>query len=169
MFSRIKAWGEYVLKIFKPCGISSLSEGGFDMAITPVHNTVATMDSMMTPIVAKSQIIQAPQSSVDLSNDPDRIYKTRSDTLEAANPIALATEESASDMVISGCQTQQDSIKDVSPIPADSATPATEAEHLSTTTVATMDSMMTPIVAESQTIQSLQPSADGLSFIIGED
>ncbi|KAH6590865.1 hypothetical protein BASA50_008867 [Batrachochytrium salamandrivorans] len=62
------------------------------------------MDSMMTPIVAKSQIIQAPQSSVDLSNDPDRIYKTRSDTLEAANPIALATEESASDMVISGCQ-----------------------------------------------------------------
>ncbi|KAH6590872.1 hypothetical protein BASA50_008874 [Batrachochytrium salamandrivorans] len=82
MFSRIKAWGKYVLKVFKPCGISSLSEA---------------------------------------------------------------------------------------PIPADSATPATEAEHLSTTTVATMDSMMTPIVAESQTIQSLQPSADGLSFIIGED
>ncbi|KAH6560962.1 hypothetical protein BASA60_000184 [Batrachochytrium salamandrivorans] len=122
MFSRIKAWGKYVLKIFKPCGISSLSEDLIpaNSAISTTNaehlstTTVATMDSMMTPIVAKSQIIQAPQSSVDLSNDPDRIYKTRSDTLEAANPIALATEESASDMVISGCQTQQDSIKDVS-------------------------------------------------------
>ncbi|KAH6591519.1 hypothetical protein BASA50_008695 [Batrachochytrium salamandrivorans] len=87
------------------------------------------MDPMMTPIVAESSIIQATQPSVYLPNDPDRIYsesdisaesvpistihKARSDTLEAANPIALATEESASDMVISGCQTQQDSIKDV--------------------------------------------------------
>ncbi|KAH9247972.1 hypothetical protein BASA81_014385 [Batrachochytrium salamandrivorans] len=88
---------------------------------------VATMDSMMTPIVAESQIIQAPQSSVYLPNDPDRIHngsaisvesvpiatihKTRSDIPEAANPIALTTETSASDMVISGCQTQEESIK----------------------------------------------------------
>ncbi|KAH6586944.1 hypothetical protein BASA61_006432 [Batrachochytrium salamandrivorans] len=92
--------------------------------------TVTTTDPIMTPIVTESQIHQAPQSSADLPNDPDRIHsesaihaesvpisiihKARSDTLEAANPIALATEESASDMVISGCQTQQDSIKDVS-------------------------------------------------------
>ncbi|KAH9274357.1 hypothetical protein BASA83_003355 [Batrachochytrium salamandrivorans] len=106
MFSRIKAWGKSVLKIFKPCGISSLSEGGFDRPFSDYPGV---------------------PSSAYLPNDPDRIYsesdirvesvpmatihKTRSDTLEAANPIALATEKSASDMVISGCQTQQDSIK----------------------------------------------------------
>ncbi|KAH6583734.1 hypothetical protein BASA60_001301 [Batrachochytrium salamandrivorans] len=77
--------------------------------------TVTKMAPMMTPIVAESQIHQAPQPSAHLPNDPDRIYKTRSDIPEAANPIALATEESASDMVISGCQTQQDSIKASTP------------------------------------------------------
>ncbi|KAH6590547.1 hypothetical protein BASA61_005306 [Batrachochytrium salamandrivorans] len=138
MFSRIKAWGKYALKIFKPCGISSLSEDSMpaDSAIPTTGaehlstTTVATTDSTMAPIVAESQIIQAPQPSAGLPNDPDRIHsesaihaesvpisiihKARSDTLEAANLIALATEESASDMVISGCQAQQDSIKDVS-------------------------------------------------------
>ncbi|KAH6592172.1 hypothetical protein BASA50_008217 [Batrachochytrium salamandrivorans] len=132
MFSRIKAWGKYVLKIFKPCGISSLSE--VDSVIPTTTGSeymstaaVATMDSMMTPTVAESSIIQAPQSSVYLPNDPDRIHngsaisvesvpiatihKTRSDIPEAANPIALTTETSASDMVISGCQTQEESIK----------------------------------------------------------
>ncbi|KAH6593517.1 hypothetical protein BASA50_001597 [Batrachochytrium salamandrivorans] len=138
MFSRIKAWGKYALKIFKPCGISSLSEDSMpaNSAIPTTGaehlstTTVATTDSTMAPIVAESQIIQAPQPSAGLPNDPDRIHsesaihaesvpisiihKARSDTLEAANLIALATEESASDMVISGCQAQQDSIKDVS-------------------------------------------------------
>ncbi|KAH6601967.1 hypothetical protein BASA61_001609 [Batrachochytrium salamandrivorans] len=138
MFSRIKAWGKYVLKIFKPCGISSLSEDSVPAnsaipATDKEHTsttTVTTTDPIMTPIVTESQIHQAPQPSVGLPNDPDRIHsesaihaesvpisiihKARSDTLEAANPIALVTEESASDMVISGCQTQQDSIKDVS-------------------------------------------------------
>ncbi|KAH9269704.1 hypothetical protein BASA83_008176 [Batrachochytrium salamandrivorans] len=76
--------------------------------------TVTKMAPMMTPIVTEVPIHQEPQPSADLPNDPDRIHKTRSDIPEAANPIALATEESASDMVISGCQTQQDSIKDMS-------------------------------------------------------
>ncbi|KAH6595100.1 hypothetical protein BASA50_006086 [Batrachochytrium salamandrivorans] len=139
MFSRIKAWGKSVLKIFKPC--DSVPANSATHATDKEHmstTTVATMDCMTTPIVAKSQIIQASQPSAYLPNDPDRIYsesdirvesvpmatihKTRSDipkaanpvalaTEKAANPIALATEKSASDMVISGCQTQQDSIK----------------------------------------------------------
>ncbi|KAH6586940.1 hypothetical protein BASA61_006428 [Batrachochytrium salamandrivorans] len=71
------------------------------------------MAPMMTPVSQRSSIHQAPQPSADSPNDSDRIHKTRSDIPEAANPIALATEESASDMVISGCQTQQDSIKDM--------------------------------------------------------
>ncbi|KAH6564832.1 hypothetical protein BASA62_007717 [Batrachochytrium salamandrivorans] len=63
MFSRIKAWGKYVLKIFKPCGISSLSEDSMPAdSVIPTTTgsehmstaTVATMDSMMTPIVAES-------------------------------------------------------------------------------------------------------------------
>ncbi|KAH6564243.1 hypothetical protein BASA60_010417 [Batrachochytrium salamandrivorans] len=157
MFSCLKTWSEYALKVFEPCGISSLSEDSIPAdSATPTTNaeymsttTVTKMNPMMAPIVAGSQIIQAPQSSVHLPNDPDRIYsesdiivesvpistihKTRSDIPEAANPIALATEksanpialateksanpialateESASNMVISGCQTQQDSIK----------------------------------------------------------
>ncbi|KAH6580304.1 hypothetical protein BASA61_009716 [Batrachochytrium salamandrivorans] len=105
MFSRIKAWGKYVLKIFKPCGISSLSE--VDSVIPTTTGSeymstaaVATMDSMMTPTVAESS---------DYPGAP--VLKTRSDIPEAANPIALATETSASDMVISGCQTQEESIK----------------------------------------------------------
>ncbi|KAH6577046.1 hypothetical protein BASA62_001044 [Batrachochytrium salamandrivorans] len=133
MFSCLKTWSEYALKVFEPCGISSLSEGSIPAnSATPTTNaehlyttTVTKMNPMMAPIVARSQIIQAPQPSVYLPNDPDRIYsesdiivesvpmaiihKTRSDIPEAANPIALATEESASNMVISGCQTQQDS------------------------------------------------------------
>ncbi|KAH6562978.1 hypothetical protein BASA60_010895 [Batrachochytrium salamandrivorans] len=61
MFSRIKAWGKSVLKIFKPCGISSLSEDSVP-ANSATHatdkehmstTTVATMDCMTTPIVAK--------------------------------------------------------------------------------------------------------------------
>ncbi|KAH6576541.1 hypothetical protein BASA60_004489 [Batrachochytrium salamandrivorans] len=135
MFSCLKTWSEYALKVFEPCGISSLSEDSIPAdSVTPTTNvehlhttTVTKMNPMMAPIVARSQIIQAPQPSVYLPNDPDRIYsesdiivesvpmaiihKTRSDIPEAANPIALATEESASNMVISGCQTQQDSIK----------------------------------------------------------
>ncbi|KAH6586945.1 hypothetical protein BASA61_006433 [Batrachochytrium salamandrivorans] len=78
MFSRIKAWGKYVLKIFKPCGISSLSEDSIpaDSAIPTTEaehtstTTVTTTDPIMTPIVTESQIHQAPQSSADLPNDP---------------------------------------------------------------------------------------------------
>ncbi|KAH6562912.1 hypothetical protein BASA62_008860 [Batrachochytrium salamandrivorans] len=81
---------------------------------TPVHSHCDQNGSHDDPYCRKVPIHQAPQPSAHLPNDPDRIYKTRSDIPEAANPIALATEESASDMVISGCQTQQDSIKDMS-------------------------------------------------------
>ncbi|KAH6595336.1 hypothetical protein BASA50_005855 [Batrachochytrium salamandrivorans] len=73
MFSRIKAWGKYVLKIFKPCGISSLSEDSIpaDSVIPTTGSeymsttTVATTDSIMTPIVAESSIHQTPQPSAD--------------------------------------------------------------------------------------------------------
>ncbi|KAH9259512.1 hypothetical protein BASA82_001250 [Batrachochytrium salamandrivorans] len=122
MFSCLKTWSEYALKVFEPCGISSLSEAD---SATPTTNaehlhttTVTKMNPMMAPIVARSQIIQAPQPSVYLPNDPDRIYSESDIIVESVpiatihtNPIALATEESASNMVISGCQTQQDSIK----------------------------------------------------------
>ncbi|KAH6560960.1 hypothetical protein BASA60_000182 [Batrachochytrium salamandrivorans] len=101
MFSRIKAWGKYVLKIFKPCGISSLSEDSIPAdSATPATDkehlsttTVATMDSMMTPIVAESQTIQAPQLSVDLSNDPDMIHD-ESDISAKSVPIATIHSKS---------------------------------------------------------------------------
>ncbi|KAH6560959.1 hypothetical protein BASA60_000181 [Batrachochytrium salamandrivorans] len=92
MFSRIKAWGKYVLKIFKPCGISSLSEADSAIPTTEAEHisttTVATMDSIMTPIVAKSQIIQAPQPSVGLPNDPDMIHNESATSTESV-PIAI--------------------------------------------------------------------------------
>ncbi|KAH9263849.1 hypothetical protein BASA83_012726 [Batrachochytrium salamandrivorans] len=102
MFSCLKTWSEYALKVFEPCGISSLSEGGFDMAIfdtsrfcTPTTNvehlhttTVTKMNPMMAPIVARSQIIQAPQPSVYLPNDPDRIY-SESDIIVESVPMAI--------------------------------------------------------------------------------
>ncbi|KAH6589089.1 hypothetical protein BASA50_003181 [Batrachochytrium salamandrivorans] len=133
MFSCLKTWSEYALKVFEPCGISSLSEDSMpaDSVIPTTGSehmstaTVTKMAPMVTPIVTESSTHQAPQPSADLPNDLDMIYKTRSDIPEAANPvalateasanpIALATEESVSDMVISECQTQQDSIKDMS-------------------------------------------------------
>ncbi|KAH6593025.1 hypothetical protein BASA50_007658 [Batrachochytrium salamandrivorans] len=118
MFSCLKTWCEYVLKIFEPCGISSLSEANSATPTTEsrthVHSHCDQNGSHDDPYCRRVPIHQAPQPSAHLPNDPDRIYKTRSDIPEAANPIALATEESASDMVISGCQTQQDSIKDIS-------------------------------------------------------
>ncbi|KAH9264269.1 hypothetical protein BASA83_012288 [Batrachochytrium salamandrivorans] len=117
-----QAWGKCVLKIFKPCGISSLSEDSMpaDSAIPTTGaehlstTTVATTDYIMTPIVTESQIHQAPQPSAGLPNDPDRIHSESAIHAESV-PISIihTTEESASDMVISGCQTQQDSIKDV--------------------------------------------------------
>ncbi|KAH6586930.1 hypothetical protein BASA61_006418 [Batrachochytrium salamandrivorans] len=118
MFSCLKTWCEYALKAFEPCGISSLSEADSATSTTGSEYlstaTVTKMAPMMTPVVAESQIHQAPQPSAHYQMILiGSIVKTRSDIPEAANPIALATEESASDMVISGCQTQQDSIKDM--------------------------------------------------------
>ncbi|KAH9247649.1 hypothetical protein BASA81_014732 [Batrachochytrium salamandrivorans] len=74
------------------------------------------MAPMVTPIVTESSTHQAPQPSADLPNDLDMIYTNpvALATEASANPIALLLRRSVSDMVISECQTQQDSIKDMS-------------------------------------------------------
>ncbi|KAH6591633.1 hypothetical protein BASA50_008606 [Batrachochytrium salamandrivorans] len=96
MFSCLKTWSEYALKVFEPCGISSLSEDSIPAdSATPTTNvehlhttTVTKMNPMMAPIVARSQIIQAPQPSVYLPNDPDRIY-SESDIIVESVPMAI--------------------------------------------------------------------------------
>ncbi|KAH6572044.1 hypothetical protein BASA60_006815 [Batrachochytrium salamandrivorans] len=67
MFSCLKTWSEYALKVFEPCGISSLSEEHMSTA------TVTKMAPMVTPIVTESSTHQAPQPSADLPNDLDMI------------------------------------------------------------------------------------------------
>ncbi|KAH6600434.1 hypothetical protein BASA61_002281 [Batrachochytrium salamandrivorans] len=82
MFSCLKTWSEYALKVFEPCGISSLSEDSMpaDSVIPTTGSehmstaTVTKMAPMVTPIVTESSTHQAPQPSADLPNDLDMIY-----------------------------------------------------------------------------------------------